>query len=48
MCLSVPLHKVWLNSKFVTGEVIVDVTDILSISGVDVLLGVVHVDAISH
>ncbi|XP_067685400.1 uncharacterized protein [Haliotis asinina] len=37
--MSVPLHRVWLNSDFVSGEVVVGVVEELPFEGVDVLLG---------
>ncbi|XP_067685776.1 uncharacterized protein [Haliotis asinina] len=36
--MSVPLHRVWLNSDFVSGEVVVGVVEELPFEGVDVLL----------
>lgn len=36
---SIPLHKVWLDCGYVTGEVTVGVKDTLSIDGVDMFIG---------
>ncbi|KAK4328988.1 hypothetical protein Pmani_000624 [Petrolisthes manimaculis] len=36
---SIPLHKVWLECGYVTGEVTVGVKETLSIDGVDMFLG---------
>ena len=39
MCLTVPLHKVYIQSPLVTGEVLIGVVDSLPICGVGVVLG---------
>ena len=36
---SVPLHKLWLERGYVTGEVTVGVKESLLVQGVDMLLG---------
>lgn len=36
---SIPLHKIWLDCGYVTGEVTVGVKDTLSIDGVDMFIG---------
>ncbi|KAK4327206.1 hypothetical protein Pmani_002322 [Petrolisthes manimaculis] len=36
---SIPLHKVWLECRYVTGEVTVGVKETLSIDGVDMFIG---------
>ncbi|KAK4315696.1 hypothetical protein Pmani_013095 [Petrolisthes manimaculis] len=36
---SIPLHKVWLECGYVTGEVTVGVKETLSIDGVDMFIG---------
>ena len=35
--MSVPIHKVWINSKHISGGVEVGVVDRLPLEGVDVL-----------